>query len=211
MLDVEGDVRPAAAIDLSDGTCRFCAARSCEAILARSETAIAFASWGAFIEGWTLVVPTEHTLALAELSNSAWFEFEGLAAEVRQKISAKFGDTVMFEHGAAGSGRHAGCGVDHAHLHIVPWTGDLRNAIHEAPEVSTFDWQESGPRPVGVPDHDYIWMSDGSGSWITHAPMLPSQVVRRALAHAAGLTVWDWKQDLHLDVVRATNFALQAH
>lgn len=198
------------ALSTSDAAfCRFCSAVSREEVLLSSERTNAFASVGAYIEGWTLVVPRTHVFALADLDTDEWRDFAALTGKVRARIEAVYGSTVMFEHGAAGSARTAGCGVDHAHLHILPWATDLRSEIARTPDLPGFEWDQAGTRPRGKSGQDYIWLSDSSGSWITHAPELPSQVVRRALANALAIDEWDWKADHRLAVLAATNSKLR--
>lgn len=185
-------------------TCRFCDVAGRETLICESEHATAFPSLGALLEGWVLIAPREHVIALSELDGDGWRDVALLADRVNMAIQAAYGPTVMFEHGAAGIHRTAGCGVDHAHLHIVPWTGNLREQIATTPDLPSFIWQRAGRRPGAREGKDYIWLHDHTGTWVTYDSELPSQVVRQAISNARAMTWWDWKHDLRMDISDAT-------
>ncbi len=191
--------------------CRFCELPRREEILLESEWAYSFPSLGALIEGWMLVSPRSHVFSLSELDGTEWDAFRELAMNTRLRVEKLYGTCVTFEHGAAGSGRGAGCGVNHAHLHVVPMDVDLRAVIAESSDkVGTYDWNVSDCRPAGLADMDYIHLSDRTGSWITYAHALPSQVVRRALARLLQQDLWDWKSALREDLALKTVTQLRA-
>ncbi|MHA7293399.1 HIT family protein [Arthrobacter sp. HLT1-21] len=178
-------------------SCRFCRLSKSETLVSESEYAFSMPSLGAMVEGWMLVSPRRHAFSIAELDVHEWEEFHSLASETRAKVEATYGPSVTFEHGASGEGRLAGCGINHAHLHIVPLAVDLRLLINEVSEaVGKYEWHRSSPRPRAAAELDYIHLSDRTGNWITHSPSLPSQVVRQAIARYLGLELWDWKSDL---------------
>lgn len=157
------------------------------------------------VEGWTLVVPADHIMSLAEMNSDRWLRFAELMNRARDLVENVYGDTVLFEHGSAGPGRPAGCGVDHAHLHIVPIRLDLRTAIAQlGDKFERIVWEPAGNRPSANKRTDYIYISDETGDWITHAEILPGQVVRRAIAKHIKVPLWDWRDDYHLDVSART-------
>lgn len=192
-------------IELTSGDeCRFCRVADREAIVQASETATAFPSLGALIEGWMLVAPRRHVVSTADLADAEWRDLAKLADAISIAMRAAYGPVVMFEHGASGSNRTAGCGVDHAHLHVVPWSGNLREQIAAVHSLPDFEWQPAGKRPTGVTNSDYIWISDDTGTWVTHSQVLPSQVVRQAISASLGLGWWDWKSDLRIQTAEST-------
>jgi ATP adenylyltransferase len=177
--------------------CSICVGLPAEQQFLSDDAGIAVASLGAFVDGWALVFPRRHVLALAEMTSAEWSSFDAMLATARGNLESVYGNVVLFEHGSAGSGRTAACGVNHAHMHIVALDVDLRQAIAQiAHEVGTFVWSASEGRPDSVPGQDYIFLSDNTGSWISHSTHLPGQVVRRALAATLGHRQWDWKENL---------------
>jgi ATP adenylyltransferase len=184
--------------------CRFCEIAQNERLVVESEHTTAFPSLGAFIEGWVLVAPRAHVVALSQLSGERWRDLDSVVDECVERIAGTYGPVVLFEHGAASAKRTAGCGVDHAHVHVVPWNGNLRNEIAAVPDLQHFTWHRAERRPAAAPGLDYIWLSDHTGTWITYAAELPSQVVRRAMSVALGLGWWEWKADLCVEAASAT-------
>jgi ATP adenylyltransferase len=191
--------------------CSFCELPGREETVLRGTGVSAVPSLGAYVEGWTLVVPDEHVQAIADLSPGSRAAFDEAVDFLRQRITDTYGPVISFEHGSVGSGRTAGCGVDHAHLHIVPHDIDIRGAVAAlVAEVGSFAWERCERLPTRGAPSDYVWISDGTGSWIAYAEVLPSQVIRRAIARQLGIQTWDWKQDHRMDNVTATLERLRA-
>lgn len=189
--------------------CRLCSAPSRGDIVDVKGNQMSLASYGALVDGWVLVAPRAHVLALADLDHERWDDFEDFAAETASMVRDVYGvRPVLFEHGPSRSGRQAGCGVDHAHLHVVPLRVDLRAAIATLEGPSRAAWLPSPHRPHRVGELDYLWIADESGTYIRHTEEASSQVVRRALARHLGEKTWDWKQDHRLDRVNRTMRAL---
>ena len=91
-----------------------------------SRQILAIASVGALVRGWTLVIPTEHTMSLAVLSSERRIELLQSVEGLRTSISAELGvGTVVFEHGASSECSPVSCTTAHAHVHVVPFDGDL--------------------------------------------------------------------------------------
>lgn len=191
---------------LSRSTCKFCGSSSPSELIRETADGLkALASYGAFVPGWTIIVPPEHVPSTARLGVDARLVFDSFRAEVGRLIEDRIGRYVMFEHGAADFSRPAGCGVDHAHVHLVPLEIDLREAIADLCDKELeLDWRPILDWPEPEHGNDYIWVSDRTGSWISYTTRQPSQVVRRAIARVLGVSQWDWKADLRLDNVRET-------
>lgn len=196
----------------AEPACNFCQAPQSPELIRLSPQGRVIASFGAFIPGWSLVVPSQHVPSTASLTRREWGEFEGLLMETRALIEANLGPTVAFEHGAADFTRASGCGVDHAHIHLVPGDFHLRREVSSlGSEFARYEWVSSASnRPSAAPGDDYIWIQDRTGTWICRTRDQPSQVVRRALAQTLGIKTWDWKLDHRLDTVALTQRLLGA-
>jgi diadenosine tetraphosphate (Ap4A) HIT family hydrolase len=117
--------------DATNGQCQFCAiaegrgTNGVDEILQESENFVAVASVGSLTPGWMLIVPKSHQLSLA--GSPAMEEFEAFSSDVAERISALFAGAPVraFEHGANREGSPVGCGVNHAHLHLLPSTQSL--------------------------------------------------------------------------------------
>lgn len=116
--------------------CRFCRIRDggtasqIDVPFLESRAYMSIASIGAFIEGWTLVIPLEHCLSLREHYNSP--EFIKFRQDAVDHVSAEYGPCIMFEHGPNHCGSLTGCGTDHAHLHIVPAQFPIEQVLQDS-------------------------------------------------------------------------------
>lgn len=98
--------------------------------IAESESFIAIASIGAFIEGWTLILPKQHVLSMKNFYNDK--EFIEFYEVVKNKVSKHYGNIISFEHGPNCEGSVVGCGTDHAHVHLVPFSKSLNIKLRES-------------------------------------------------------------------------------
>src|SRR5258706_12627640 len=128
-------IRSAEHANPSVDNCRFCDIlfRNCppgfwDRPLFESTNFVAIPSLGSLRKGWLLVVPKKHFLSTAALPPHLLQEMIKVKQALTEVLTESFGEIWAFEHGPAGGGRLAGCGVDHAHLHIVPLEIDLLQA-----------------------------------------------------------------------------------
>jgi diadenosine tetraphosphate (Ap4A) HIT family hydrolase len=193
----------------STGSCNFCPIS--EPGVYSSDGLDVVPSVGSLTEGWLLIVPRAHVPATAALARDQYVEVTAALHKMEARLQETFGlPTVIFEHGPAAFGRTAGCGVDHAHLHIVPTNVDL---ISEAtmlfPELQFAAANDEDVRQAHERGNDYLYLRDqGGNAWFAEAASLPSQVFRRCIASAIGLANWDWKADSRPEVSRKTLISL---
>ncbi len=113
-------------------TCQLCSASHTEVwneSLIESPNFVVLPSLGELVEGWVLVVPKAHFLSLAVLPDSLIPEMRDLQQIVCERLQRIYGPVAVFEHGPAGEQHTVGCGVDHAHLHLVPVDFELSFAV----------------------------------------------------------------------------------
>lgn len=65
-----------------------------------------------------LVIPKEHVERLSDLENNKLILLEEIFLKTKSFLS-KYGSVVAFEHGAKCETK-GGCGIYHAHMHIIP-------------------------------------------------------------------------------------------
>jgi ATP adenylyltransferase len=97
-------------------------------LVAETRSFAAVPSLGSLVPGWLLVVPKRPMLNLAYLERSEREELRGLIAALAERLRVFDGEVYAFEHGSSAFGSISGCGVDQAHLHIVPLTINLPKA-----------------------------------------------------------------------------------
>jgi len=143
-------------------------------------------SLGALVEGWVLVVPKEHCISLGALRA----EFRGEAQEVEERTRAVLRQRyekpiVAFEHGPSAENHGTGCGVDHAHLHLVPLACDLLSFVEPfvpaSLEWKACNWEDLEQAHVHGLDYLYL-RPDGKTALMAVCEDFGSQVFRKAVA-----------------------------
>lgn len=188
--------------------CRMCAMRTSRAPwdtpIVSTDHFVVVASKGAFLPGWLMIVPKTHVLSMAELGDDHSDELEELIASVRELQQPVFGSPTMFEHGASVPGTSFGCGIDHAHLHLVPLppTMDLR-ALAEAELGEGFL-----PEPAQFGDPYLRLRAPGTSGWLWQSPTrsIPRQFFRQLIWVASNRpsSSYDYDESPCEDVVRRT-------
>ena len=119
-----------------------------------------------------------------------------------------YGQVCAFEHGPSRANLKVGCGVDHAHLHIVPIAFDLASAVTPFLPEDVF-WSKAGMnecRTAFARGGDYLYLEQpiGNGRIITHQEF-GSQLFRRAIATQIGaMHQFNWREYPHLPNISAT-------
>ncbi|WP_112383719.1 HIT family protein [Sphingomonas carotinifaciens] len=164
-------------------------------VVARSDRFVAVPTIGQMLEGSFLIIPIEHKETCAGMDDDARAEMLGLADKMVARCS-RLGRPVVFEHGAT-SVSGGGCGIHHAHLHIVPLPWGVTPAElfpESAAEVADL---ATAWRALRGSSH-YLLIGDGrrvlTRDLTTLPGEFPSQFFRRRIAEFFALeTSWDWR------------------
>lgn len=171
-------------------------------------------SMGSLVPGWLLAVPRTAKLNLSGLNPAYKSSLSKLIDEVGTGLKGLPGEVYCFEHGSVYHGSLAGCGVDQAHLHIVPLEFDLVAAAKLYDDVEWSDLDAKNDPLTQLPkDGEYIaiWRwSDGVG--LMGKPQKPtSQWVRRVIAHSLGVSEeWNYRTHPQHQNVQSTLTELKA-
>jgi ATP adenylyltransferase len=167
-------------------------------------------SLGALVEGWLLIVPKQHCLNLGLLqSEQLYDELEFLSSTVRSLLRKKYGPVVAFEHGPSEPNKLVGCGVDYAHLHIVPFNGNLIEKAGKLLDLK-YDWLRinniSETRLYAEKDKPYLFVHDQDDNLsVCTANAFPSQLFRKVIACELGTPEkFDWKCNPNHDLIFKT-------
>jgi len=164
----------------------------------RTSSFTVFPSVGSLVPGWLLVVPNLTFTCVGEIPVEQHAELEDLVGFLKGKLDRHFGRVVSFEHGPSCINSLAGCGVNQAHVHLVPFQGDLKNAVQEF-VADKLNWEEvanwsdlARPFSSGM---DYLYLEQDGKKHFAAAPKFGSQLFRRAIAsHVGHPERYDWKQ-----------------
>jgi len=127
---------------------------------------------------------------LGALSADLAIELNTLKIRVASMMTAMFGPVCAFEHGPGAAKRSVGCGVDHAHLHMVPIDFDLVAAAQTfLPPGTTWTWATwDNCREATRSGCDYLYIEQPVGNGrIAINPALGSQIFRKAIAAHLGV------------------------
>lgn len=166
-------------------------------------------SLGSLVEGWLLIVPKKHFICFGAIeSPDLYQELDKLAGEVCSIVEKEFGNYVIFEHGPSQLNSVVGCGVDHAHLHIVPINVDLM--LESKKHISNCVWNKvkgiESTRAFFDRNENYLFIQDNDlNSFIATAPEIPSQTFRKIIAERLGISNrFDWKKYPFLSNIERT-------
>lgn len=187
-----------------------------DTVLMETEHFVVVPTVGALVEGWLLVITKGRFLCMGELPQTHWPELQALTSDVTALLKNVYGSAVVFEHGPAATRQAIGCGVDHAHLHILPVEFDL---IHSAERVQPckLDWEDvpSVRESIRIyrEGRPYLYIEQPLGRGrITYAEAAPSQFFRRVIAEHLGIpSKYDWRSYPMADNVEKTIHALSPH
>lgn len=176
--------------------------------LRESDHFVCVPSLGSILPGWVLISPKRPVMSMAQLSESENCELQWFFDLVRNDIEDAFGPSSAFEHGAQIAGSATGCGVDQAHLHIVPIATDL--VLAEV--ASHLEWSSLSvrfPFDANVGSKEYLWLADRDRSYIAYPGLPTSQFFRRVIARLCDVTEnWDYRVDPFHEHIAETRQAL---
>lgn len=175
---------------------------------------VALPSLGALVEGWILLVSKNHFVSFGAMPDSMIGEMNEFKGRLSSILNQCYGTIVAFEHGPSVASRNVGCGVDHAHLHLVPLLFDLETEVSPFLPSDT-KWENAGIKECQDAHdrgEDYLYLEQpiGLGRIVTH-DQLGSQLFRRAIATRMGVCdQYNWREYQQLPTVEATIQRLQA-
>jgi diadenosine tetraphosphate (Ap4A) HIT family hydrolase len=88
------------------------------------------AGLGAFVPGYVLVFPEQHVESVLRIRQETSAAFRDLIQRTARAVQSAFGPPTLFEHGSCPREgvRRSAC-LDHAHIHILPGSYDLRSHV----------------------------------------------------------------------------------
>jgi diadenosine tetraphosphate (Ap4A) HIT family hydrolase len=159
------------------------------------------------VEGWVLIVPRGHFISTGAFPPELTAEFVAFKQEVSSRLQALYGDICAFEHGPWAPSHQVGCGVDHAHVHLVPLSFSLLDAAKSY--IPGVEWQPASwshcARAVAQ-ELDYLFVEQPVGvGRIAVADQFGSQILRRAISsHIGRPNEFDWRNHPHEQNIERT-------
>ncbi|MGH7778778.1 MAG: hypothetical protein ACREQR_03000 [Candidatus Binataceae bacterium] len=165
-------------------------------------------SLGALVEGWLLLLPKQHAISMGALGDDLIAEMQHVKNLLVSTMERPYSSVCAFEHGPSRANSLVGCGVDHAHLHIVALKFDLFSALQPflPGDVlwSSASFVECQAAHRRGDDYLYLEQPIGLGRLASHREF-GSQLFRRAIAAEIGLPdQFSWREHPQLPNVSAT-------
>jgi diadenosine tetraphosphate (Ap4A) HIT family hydrolase len=165
-------------------------------------------SLGSLVEGWLLIVPKKHFISAAVLPEPLLGEMMQLKQDVSEALALDYGQVCIFEHGPVSAGRSTGCGVDHAHVHVVPVAADLITASQPyLPGGVNFNRGTLRDcRIEAEKGFDYLYVEQPVGvGFVAFSKKFESQTFRRGVASIYGCSSeYNWRNYPKLETVQRT-------
>ncbi|TQK44047.1 HIT domain-containing protein [Streptomyces sp. SLBN-118] len=162
-------------------------------VLARADGFVVVADVAPLTRGHVLIVPDEHALSMADLSPAALAGLEMLRRHVTSVIREGFAsEVVAFEHGLCDPNLSSACGIDHAHLHVVPLDQPVAPRFRESFACRDIGSLSELPQ-VNEARQEYLLLIDQEGAHHFAAAQVPtSQFFRKMIAEISGELLWKW-------------------
>jgi diadenosine tetraphosphate (Ap4A) HIT family hydrolase len=162
-----------------------------------SDTFAIVPSLGPLAPGHVLLCPKQHFKSLACVPVEYDRELAWLRATLTRALHDLYRtDVHCFEHGTAPESSRILCTVAHAHLHLVPATVDITEALMTDGEWTELeDGLASLQSAVGTAEYLYYEAPHGVRMVrLADSERIPSQYMRRLFASALGRPhAWDWR------------------
>jgi hypothetical protein len=137
-----------------------------------------------------LVLPTEHARSTAGVAAHPRRALWAAVTRLRTQLARSGGSSVVFEHGLPPRGGR-GCGVDHAHAHVVT----IPPGVGLAAPAGAWSDDPFGPPDLQLdPAREHLLLGLPSGIWLSrYEDGVESQFLRKWLASQLGHDSWDWR------------------
>jgi ATP adenylyltransferase len=169
-----------------------------DTVLRDTGTMVVTPTLGSIIPNWILAIPKRHAANAAR-----WAQNERKALlSVIKDITCSFGrdprDVIWFEHGATEPRSIVGCGVDHAHIHILltpPFS--FERFCEEAQADAGLGWSFGRGDAYAAIDSSQSYFVAGHDNQFLLAQSVESagsQFFRKAIARVVGRdAAWDYR------------------
>jgi diadenosine tetraphosphate (Ap4A) HIT family hydrolase len=165
-------------------------------VVASTKSFVALPSVGSLVPGWVLIVPRRPLISMSKLVEAERAELADFRAELTGKLAREFGHKVFeFEHGPTSPGGLMGCGVDQAHMHLVPLPFDLVAAAAE--EGALLSVGDRVNPWLGLPEAEYVLVraAEANISYALYPEKPVSQLLRRKIAERLAIgSCWNYRE-----------------
>ena len=147
-------------------------------------------------EGHVLIVPKKHHKGLMQSDSLEYADFKRFFYKVKRMLDAKYGTTVYFEHGVGSNIVDGGCGIDHAHVHLLPAShNEINNLISDIRsdfDLGLLSMDEIKKRTLNQSSYLMLGIDLDAVSYCW-SESIKSQYLRKKVCKALNLPESDWR------------------
>lgn len=183
-------------------------------ICRETTTAVVAPSVSPLSKGHVLVIPKAHVRNTRALPVDTKEELLHVLFDTGLQLAARNGEVYLFEHGIGTNSDEHGCGIDHAHVHLIPVGKDLSLRLRAYVPARLQEFRGQAQLMVGQLDRvirspeaisgSYLFFGVASEILLYEPINIPSQFMRKTLAELLGRNNWDWRALDNSDDFHAT-------
>jgi len=148
--------------------------------------------------GHIMIVPRTHISSMIQLPSDYITRFLTLKHDVLNRVRDLFGPVFCWEHGI-GKCKMGGCGITHAHFHVLPMSEDgssrLSTVLTEMFPCSRTIKSTKTFFETTKPSYSYLyWEFELQEPRLVTMEQIRSQLMRQLISEAEGLDTWDWRE-----------------
>ncbi|AJQ29131.1 HIT family protein [Pelosinus fermentans] len=175
-----------------------------ERVLFSTKYWVVVPSVGSFVPGYLLIITKKHYFSVLDCPEDYFEELEKIISFLGSLIEKVYNKkTILFEHGAVNDRLKGGCCVDHTHIHVVPFDGELLNNDY----IKVLS-RKKFERFTTLQDEyqnkkDYLFYQNNFGErFIFENDVIVSQFFRQILCQELGImNKWDWRKNYGVDII----------
>lgn len=165
-------------------------------IIHQNETFVVFPSVSPLQVGHLLLVPRRHVTSMIQLYDQELADLRSIRESMIDRLTGFLGPILEWEHGI-GTGKCGGCGIVHAHLHLLPVRQSVQQEFHrEIIKRCPNAVSQSQDRAMNDIDGSmsYLtWRISAGKTWIAIGDH-ESQLVRKVIADKLKIQEWNWRE-----------------
>jgi ATP adenylyltransferase len=180
-----------------------------DTVLRDTGTMVVTPTLGSIIPNWVLAIPKRHSANAARWVHDEQHELLSAIEDIACSFGRDPREVIWFEHGATEWRSIVGCGVDHAHIHILltpPFS--FERFCDEALAEADLRWSFGRGDAYAAIDSSRSYFVAGHADQFLLAQSVEaagSQFFRKAIAHVVDRgTAWDYRSHPYMENVVET-------
>lgn len=191
---------------MGEATCKFCQILNPTSLmgpdqsiwdehLLETENFVVTPTMGALLSRWLLVSPKRHVTSISQILPDERTELYDLVAYLLERLTPTWGSMTILEHGAIRENSLIGCGINHAHLHMIALPALCLNEIIKNKLFVCTSKSLHLPTQKMAPSSYWYAFNSTCGSYMALPETEESQFFRKLIATHLGIgNQYDYKK-----------------